>query len=412
MKKVLPIIIIGILTVLNAYADSNLKADIRKTLLKASAKFNLPGIAFSMNLPNGKILNYAVGKQKLSDANPLQPDMLFQFGSITKTFTAALMLKLIQQKKCSLNDKLGKYLPEYSKWKNITIKQLLNQTSGIFDYINLPGWFPKIAHEQNKVWTLKELTDISYAHKDSFSAGQGWQYSNTNYVLAGMIIEKITGKSIKRLMRSELINRFSLTNTFYIVTNYPSSIEPNLAHGYYYTKQGKPYDMSYENTSWLGSAGGITSTPSSIAKWTGDFFRGKVVSTQLMKQALTTVSPFTGKPTVALTQPGYGLSFFRMNTPVGIMWFTPGLTSGYRSMLAYLPCKNIALAYVMTSSDMHNHGHGPAKYLLMTLSKEILKNKQIQKIISADQVHNRQPEYCSYLPKAKKFLGLSAFFRH
>jgi D-alanyl-D-alanine carboxypeptidase len=168
--------------------------------------------------------------------------------------------------------------------------------------------------------------------------------------------------------------------------------------------------MSFENTSWLGSAGGITSNPQDIAVWTGDIFRNIALTDSEFSQFTQVVSPFTGKPEHDLSKPGYGLGVFRINTPVGLIWFTPGLTSGYRSMLSYMPCTNIAITYTMTSSDMYHHGS--AKFLLMNLYKTILKNKQVMLLVKKYQKTHHQPEYCSSLAKDKKFIGLGVFFKH
>ena len=391
--------------------DIGLKEPIINILTQAQKKFDLPAIAVSVSLPNKKINNYTVGYQTLSKKKQINSNMLFQVGSITKTFTASLMLKLQSKDKLNLNDKLGKYLPQYPKWQDITLRQLLNQTSGTYDYIDLPNWFTKLAHNQEKIWKLSWLADLAYSQKDVFKPGQGWQYSNTNYVLAGMVIKKVTGKSIESLMKEDIFQPYGLENTYYKITKFSPEIKEQLVHGYYFSPKGKAFDMTFENTSWLGSAGAITSNMPNIAIWTSKVFRGKVYSESEFKQLTNVVSPFSGQPEHDLEKPGYGLGYFRMNTPFGLIWFTPGLTSGYRSMLTYMPCTNIVMTYSMSSSDMF-HG-GSAKFLITKIYETLLNNPKIQQMVQKYEKNHQLPKYCKHLPKAKNFIGLGAFFpRH
>jgi D-alanyl-D-alanine carboxypeptidase len=106
--------------------------------------------------------------------------------------------------KINLDASIGKYFSEYPKWQNITVRQLLNHTSGIYDYIDEPHWWNQVMKNPDKIFEPKELLAISYKHKPYFVAHGGWHYSNTNYILLGLIIEKITTEPLSKSMATLL----------------------------------------------------------------------------------------------------------------------------------------------------------------------------------------------------------------
>src|SRR5205085_1198502 len=173
---------------------------------------SVTGITASVSLPNEKIQTYYAGKvSNHSNAKLINAENLFQIGSITKSFTSAIILQLEAEGKLNINQTIGLWLPQYSKWKNVTIKQLLNMTSGIPDYIEIP----KIAKESiKKQWRDTEIVDIAYASSKKTS---GFNYSNTNYLILGMIIEKATRHTFVDEINSRLIQPYNLDHTFYLV---------------------------------------------------------------------------------------------------------------------------------------------------------------------------------------------------
>ena len=168
------------------------------------------------------------------DAGPVDQYTLYQMGSTSKSFTVAVILQLEAAGKLSISDKLGKWLPEYPAWKDVTIRRLLNMTSGIPNYSETEWMSRAWANEPTRAFTLKELADAAYpSNANQLPVNKGYYYSNTNYILAAMIAEKAAGKSFRSLVHELVIEPHGLTSTFYEASSYPESVIKRLSHGYF-----------------------------------------------------------------------------------------------------------------------------------------------------------------------------------
>ena len=235
--------------------DTNkIESDISNTLNKIQMKYKLSAIELSIASPNIKsTTNIYNGNICNTCQESINAQNIFQIGSITKTFIDYAIIKLIDSKQIKLTDTIEKYLPQYPKWKNITIQQLINHTSGIYSYDESFFWWWRIYLFPTREWHSDELTAIAYEHNAYFSPDQGWHYSNTNYVLLGLIIEKITKQPLTKYFSEDLYNntKLPLSNTYYIPNNLPSNISAKLVHGYLNNK----YDVTSTNTSALQASG-------------------------------------------------------------------------------------------------------------------------------------------------------------
>ena len=166
------------------------------------------------------------------DAGPVDQYTLYQMGSTSKSFTVAVIFQLEAAGKLSINDTLSSWLPEYPAWKDVTIKRLLNMTSGIPNYSETEWMARAWANEPTRAFTLKELADAAYASDaNKLPMNKGYYYSNTNYILAAMIAEKAAGKSFSSLVHELVIEPHGLTSTFYEASSYPESVIRRLSHG-------------------------------------------------------------------------------------------------------------------------------------------------------------------------------------
>ena len=181
----------------SAAIDDNLKPIL--------ASKNVGAFALSLiHLPSGRQENIFIsGDKNNPHAFVVQKDSLFQIGSITKTFTAQIALAAIVEKKLSYKDTVSKFFPEYKKYGAITIRQLLNQNSGIADYITAPGFFDTLSNDSH--FQGPQLLDIAYKLKNDFKPGTSWAYSNTNYVLLGMILQCIMSLLVFALLNYPLL---------------------------------------------------------------------------------------------------------------------------------------------------------------------------------------------------------------
>jgi D-alanyl-D-alanine carboxypeptidase len=365
----------------SCYADKSIEHElkIRSLLADFRKQSNAPAAVLTINYADDKISNYVSGTiKKISAKNPnpslITSKNLFQIGSITKSFTAVIILQLEVEGKLSINDtiaditrKYGAWLPanEYKAWKNISIKQLLNMTSGIFDVTEDETFMKILATNPEKNWRPEEILTYASQHKPYFSPGMGWHYSNGAYNILGLMIEKITQSSFEKEINQRLIKKYHLTNTFYLPYNYPKSIRKRMAHGYVeeggdfspFMKSGM--DMTDFNMSAAGPSGALVSNSIDVSRWVALVFTKRILPAQQMQELLSAVcmgaddSCQAGEtlPTHSHAQ-GFSLGLVRIFDPkLGIIWVYFGDTPGYSSGFIWLPKEKIALSMIISATS-------------------------------------------------------------
>lgn len=334
----------------SALAQDDFSQKINVFIKQSREKYGVSAISLSVVFPDGTEQNFENGTIDYNSNVLIAQQNLFWMNSITKSFTAALALKLINAGQLNLNEPITNYLPEYKNWNNITVKELLNQTSGIYDYIDSPGWFDNLVKDPNRIWQPEELVAIAYKKPLYFKPGTGWHYSNTNYVLLGMIIANVTGKSMDESFSKQFFIPLKLDQTFYIVGNVPNNIKNKLVHGYYQT-----IDVTNQNPSWSQAAGGIISNTGNMAMWFHDLMSGEVLSNSEFSMMTTLVSDTTGAPVGLNTKnDAYGMGIFYGHIDAEPLWFVPGLSSGYSSLVIYLPRQHMTYAVAINSGSVIN----------------------------------------------------------
>ncbi len=330
--------------------------EIQQILSNWRARSGIPGAALSIYLPNHAYpINISSGTTQFRGGESIDSQTLFQAGSITKSFTSMIMLDLESQGKLNIDDPITNYLPQYSRWQNVTIRELLNHTSGIFNYTE-SGQFNNIRKDNPQAgFTPEQLVQLAAEHRDYFYPGQGWKYSNTNYVLAGMIIQKITGEPAAQIMNDYLRSNthLDLLNTYYLSGIYPNGFLSHMAHGY----NSRGEDVTYDNMSWAFTAGAIVTTTQDLLTWWHDLFQGNILPRSQMEQLKSIVcernSPAcrVGQPIPPLwneaTGHGYGLGVIETsygNEKLGPVWWHNGSTAGYKAIVMWFPKSDIYLA--------------------------------------------------------------------
>lgn len=220
-----------------------------------------PGSA-AIVVRDGKVVyRGAHGMADLENGLPLTADSVFRLGSITKQFTGAAIMLLVEREKLSLSDPLTKYLPDYPVHDpGITVEHLLTHTSGIFNYTNIPGYIQ--ARVRVEV-TTEELIDGFKDQDPDFAPGERFNYSNSGYVLLGAVIEKVSGQSYEQFVQENIFDVLGMEHSYY---GSHTRIIPNRARGY----GGGPDDWS--NADFISmthphAAGSLLSTVSDMAIW-------------------------------------------------------------------------------------------------------------------------------------------------
>ena len=269
------------------------------------SKYNVPGVSAAVIFPNEKKW---IGVSGVShDTVAIKPEMLFAIGSITKTFVAALTLKLVEEGVLSLNDPLSKWLPSYPHIDSaVTIRQLLNHTSGIYMFWSNQKIWDDLKKDRTKIWTPEEV--LSYIKEPYFPPGEGYRYSNTNYLLMAMIIEKVTGSNLSTEFREWFWKPLSIENAYLSIQE---EIPDNQAHvfGDYFNNDGSNRDLTYlprasHESITFGSAG-LFMTAEDLARWCYALFEGQILNQQSMNEMLD------------MNKNNYGLGVERFGKSIG-----------------------------------------------------------------------------------------------
>ncbi len=320
-----------------------------------------PGVAFAARLGDGPIHAHAAGKANIVEVRPLTPDMRFRVGSCTKPFTATVVMQLADEGQLDLDDLMTKYLPQYALWPNVTIRHLLRMQSGIPDYLmSTFFWLWALAREGHP---LRPETLVFHAmyQTPEFEPGQGCDYSNTNYVLLGMIIEKVTGRTAAEEIYDRVIEPLGLHHTF---LDTAGNEFDELAHGYAeaelagialglganlmglidlipqeYVVEGLEFDGTYLfHPSFAWTAGALVSTPEDQVRFVKAYYNGDLVSEERHAEMMD----FT--PCMCVGNPvDYSQGMMRYPTPFGLSYGHGGMYFGYSANTYYIP--DIDLAY-------------------------------------------------------------------
>ncbi|HET9573014.1 MAG TPA: serine hydrolase domain-containing protein, partial [Methyloceanibacter sp.] len=285
--------------------------------------------------------------------------------------TVAVILQLEAAGKLSIDDTLGKWLPEYPAWKDVTIHRLLDMTSDIPNYSET-GWMSRTwADEPMRALTLKELVAAAYpSATNQLPATKGYHYCNTNYILAAMIAEKATGKSFRDLVHEMVIEPQGLNSTFYEASTYPESVTTRLSHGYFENEACSEYqpdckqpwnapiigtDWRDKSVSWMQSAGGAVSSARDVDRWMRAVFGGKVVPPKQQKEWEALVSMKTAEPIADVSEDepagfALGLGKRMFEAPLGAEWFYEGESLGYRTLYVWIAGEDLMIT-VQTNSQ-------------------------------------------------------------
>lgn len=261
----------------------------------------------------------------------------FRIGSVSKTFVGTSILQLVDKEKLSLDDKISKYVKNVPNGDKITIRHLGNMTSGLPNYSEDKEFEAGI----REVWTSESLLKFAFKNPVEFEPGEKFHYSNTNTVLLGLVIKKVSGLSVDKYIEKNIIKPLNLKNTFYPLNeNMPFPY----AHGY--TKQtpnNEEEDSSMWNPSWTNAAGQMISTLEDLRIWTEALGTGKLLSKKSYEEMKKwgTVPPNTNERK-------YG---FTIGYNYGWLYHT-GELPGYNTVISYLP-ENGAVVVVMVNTDSH-----------------------------------------------------------
>jgi CubicO group peptidase (beta-lactamase class C family) len=313
-------------------------------LLAARFPLDGPGAAVVLVKDGRVIFRKGYGMANLELKNPMQPNMVFEIGSITKQFTSTAILMLVEQGKISLDDDLHKYLPDYpDKGTKISIENLLTHTSGIKSYTNDFKWMSMWRQDM----TVQQIIDITKDDPLEFPPGTRWKYDNTGYILLGAIIEKVSGLSYADYIRKNIFEPLGMKHSYY---GSNSAVIPGRASGY--SKDGGNWvNARYLSMTQPYAAGSLMSSVDDLAIWDAAISAGKLLSKASWDRAFTPYKLANGDD----THYGYGWSIDAYDGH-SIIRHNGGIF-GYVSEVARLPNDHVFVA-LLTNSDGHDFDTG------------------------------------------------------
>lgn len=282
-----------------------------------------PGALAIVRTPTG-VHRAAAGFASLNPKVPLRPTDRFRIASVTKTFVAALVLRLQAEHRLGLEDSVERWLPHtVPHGTAITVRELLNHTSGLFDYDDDSTWVNARISKPGRQWSPRELISIANSHRPLFEPGTNWSYSNTNYVLLGLVVEAATKTSLAEALQSRLFRPLSLSST-----SYPpgTAIEGRYAHGYFVSRPPLPYragtliDISTILSPSGWGAGQMLSNADDLTRFFAALLGGRVLPAAQLKAMKNEVLPHR-----------YGLGLRITNTSCGKAFGHNGDFPGYRN---------------------------------------------------------------------------------
>lgn len=264
----------------------------------------------------------------------------FRVGSITKTFIATVLLQLVDEGRLALDDPAGRYLPEYGLDQRITVRMLLQHTSGLFNYTGegnpdgtvepgIPLQGEEFRKNQYRTYSPRELVGVALARPARFEPGTSWSYSNTNFVLAGQLIERLTGRSYAAQVEKRILKPLRLRETSFPGRN-PRLPGPH-AHGYYtywHDDDFRLIDVTTVNPTWAGAAGEMISTTKDLDRFIVALLGGELLPADLLAQMREAVP-------VGPTE-GYGLGLATQDVGQDCGGVYEGHTGGMHGYQSYL----------------------------------------------------------------------------
>ena len=360
---------------------ASLRGDLSRYLATRRQAEHISAVALRVTFRgNQPAINVTAGTTRYGGGGPVSPDALWQIGSNTKAFTAVMLLQLEADGKLSINDTLGKWLPQYPAWRTITIKQLLDMTSGIPDYTG----------QLAVVSAVAAGTGFSAAQLVGYVAGEVygdvWNYSNTNYILAQMIIEKVTHDTYADQLTQRIIIPLGLHDLCDAPYTCPAADAAQMPAGYFFDTTVANQEPPNPLAPLLGTpvpplaltdvqgAGGIVSSLQDMTTWDRALYQGQELPPPQQRQLESLVSTTTGQPipgTTPADPSGYGLGVEQVTSPsLGTVWAYEGETLGYRVVHFYFPRSGMIIALAANSDP------GPGNDNLGTLAGSVYQALQ------------------------------------
>ncbi|WP_030756090.1 MULTISPECIES: serine hydrolase domain-containing protein [unclassified Streptomyces] len=329
---------------------------------KVLAEAKVPGVIVSVSAPGKGEYVRSFGVADKATGTPMTPNLNMRIGSVTKTFTVTALLELVDEGKVGLDDPIGKYIAGVPNGDRITLRELAGMRSGLFNYSADEDFYKALTSDPDRRFTPQELLAYSFKHPVLFEPNAKFYYCNTNLILLGLVVEKVSGVPLDRFIDREVVEPAGLKHTLF-----PTGSEFPGPHAQGYTNQtasGKTENSTEWDPSWAWAAGAMISDLPDMRSWAKTLATGTLLTPATQAQRLDVVDALPGT--------GYGLGIFNVQGWIG----HNGSLPGYGSLVLYLPEAKATLV-VLLNTDIGSQGQEPST----------LFGEAITKIVTPDRVY-------------------------
>ncbi|MFF4315527.1 serine hydrolase domain-containing protein [Streptomyces sp. NPDC001507] len=309
---------------------------------------DVPGVTVGVWTPGQRDYVRSFGVANKATGQKMSRDLYMRIGSETKTFTVTAVLQLVDQGRVGLDDPVGRYLDGVPGGDRITLRDLAGMRSGLFDYSEDAGFFKALTSDPQRSFTPRQLLGYAFRHPAMFRPGEKFDYSNTNLILLGLLVEKVSGQRLGDYLQQHVLKPAGMRHTLF-----PTGKEFPTPHAQGYTDQsatGKVTETAGWNPSWGWAAGAMISNLDDLHTWAGTVATGvfpdgtAMVGPAVQKQRLTT-------PATGIRGAGYGLGIFDVQGWIG----HNGSLPGYESLTVHLPSTHTTVV-VLLNTDIGYKG--------------------------------------------------------
>jgi D-alanyl-D-alanine carboxypeptidase len=325
---------------------------------RVMAEAHVPGVIIGIQGPDGEYLR-AFGVADEKTRAPMKTDFYSRIGSQTKTFTVTAVLLLADEGRLSLDDPISRFVDGVPRGEEITLRHLSRMQSGLPNYSLDPAFAQALYLDPRRVFSPGQLLGYAFSQPSAFAPGDGFEYCNTNTVLLGLVVEKVSGQSLPAYIRDHISAPLAMSDT-----SFPADASFPKPHAAGYTVQsadGRETTATDWNPSWAWAAGSMISTVRDMHIWASALATGKLLSRQMQQERLQTVDA-EGAP----APHGYGLGVFNLAGWIG----HNGSLPGYQTVSVYLPERRTTLV-IFTNTDIPHHGTDPGTLLATALTSEL-----------------------------------------
>ncbi|MBS1691764.1 MAG: beta-lactamase family protein [Actinobacteria bacterium] len=344
----------------------DLMARLDRVIEDKISEMGVPGAIVGLSIPGRVDYVRAVGVADTATGAPMTVDDHTRIGSVTKTFTGTAVLQLVDQGLIALTDPISRYVDNVPNGDQITLDLLGRMRSGLFNYTDDPAFTARLFAESPAgpdavPVTPADTLAIAFAHPPNFPPGERFEYSNTNTVLLGLVVEKVSGLSLGDYFSQRIFGPLGLAQTSYP----PDGRLPEpFAHGYTALPDGTVVDTTLWNPSWAGAAGKIVSTYSDMKVWAAALGRGTLLKADTQAQRVQAMGSVPGV--------GYGFAIFDVHGWIGHNGDIPG----YATVSVYLPEEDATLVVFVNSDVPQDHSAGQ----LATAITEVATPKHVYRL--------------------------------